>query len=508
MLRYALRRLIWMIPTLVGISVISYFLLSFVPDPTDDAAIAATLAPRERERLRRERFVDLPRFINPTPRDVRVRAQAAMGAVGAGGEGSEAARAELVRLGGAALPYVLPLLDTLAPEPRAQVALALAPIARRMGIDRPDVDDPSRAVGFWLELWNDRSVEFRAATVHSAVKRVNRYGSASRARNLQELDTYALPYLMAALEPPRDPAGVERARVLVDLAAHATSRDDLISADADLESARRVVERWQRYWVVYGSDYVALTGAPRLAQLITETRYGKWALDAITHGFGVNVAGASVAGELARRTPVTLTLCLSAIVLAYALAIPLGVLSAVRRRSRAGFAIGWGVLGLFAIPVAVAATVVVRLGLTATALVVPTLVLAAGLLAAPTHHFRSALITALSEDYARAAVARGASPIGVARTHALRSALVIGVTLAALEPPLALGGAFVIERVFDLEGLGAATLRAVETRDIAWLMAVSLILAVIAAVGVILTDLAHAAADPRVGPALLGRRRR
>jgi ABC-type dipeptide/oligopeptide/nickel transport system permease component len=153
------------------------------------------------------------------------------------------------------------------------------------------------------------------------------------------------------------------------------------------------------------------------------------------------------------------------------------------------------------------AVLVARIGPATAGLVVPTLVLALGLLAAPTHQVRSALIGALGEDHVRATMARGASPIGVARRHALRPALVPLVTLAALEPPLALGGAFVIERVFQLEGLGEATLRAVETHDVAWLMAISLILAAVAAVGVIATDLAHVALDPRVGPALLGRRR-
>jgi ABC-type dipeptide/oligopeptide/nickel transport system permease component len=507
MLRYALRRLIWLIPTFIGISLVSYLLLSFIPDPTDAPGFAASLPRGELERLRRERFVDLPRFINTAPQGVRVRARAAMNAIAAGGPGAAAARIELARLGGAALPHVLPLLDALAPEPRAQVALALAPVARRMGIDRPELDDSSRVVAFWVQLWSDRSVEYRTATVRSAVKRVMRYGSTSRARDLIELDTFALPEIIAALEPPQNEVGIERVRVLIELAAHATTHDDRISTDSDLESARAAVERWQRYWTTYGSDFVAFTGASRLAQLITETRYGKWALDAVTHGFGVNMAGTNVKTELTRRAPITLTLCLGAIALAYVLSILLGVVSAVHRKNHWGFAIGWGVLGLFATPVAVVAVLVIGIR-PAPELIVAIVLLAAGLMAAPTHQVRSALIAALSGDVVRAAIARGASPMGAAVSHGLRGALATVVTLAALETPLALGGAFVLEYVFKLKGLGEATVRAVETRDISWLMAISLILATIAAIGVMVTDLVHAAVDPRVGPALLLRRRR
>src|SRR5689334_19234623 len=137
MLRHALRRLLWTLPTLVGVSLLTFFVLSFVPDPTDDPLLASSLSSAELARLRRERFLDLPRFINLDPRDVRLRALAAVQAVAAGGDGAAAAADELRRLGGAALPHILPL-DALAPEPRTRVALALAPVAARMGLPRAD----------------------------------------------------------------------------------------------------------------------------------------------------------------------------------------------------------------------------------------------------------------------------------------------------------------------------------------------------------------------------------
>src|SRR4051812_40075682 len=130
MLRHALRRFLWTLPTLVGVSIVSFLFLSYVPDLTDDPAFAATLAPGELARLRRERFLDLPRFVNTRPNDVARRAEDAARAVAEGGPGAGDAARELARLGGAALPHVLPRLDQLAPEPRARVALALAPIAR------------------------------------------------------------------------------------------------------------------------------------------------------------------------------------------------------------------------------------------------------------------------------------------------------------------------------------------------------------------------------------------
>src|SRR5689334_12676141 len=111
MLGHALRRMLWSLPALIGISIVTFLFLSYVPDPTDDPAVVATLASGELARLRRERFLDLPRFLNVAPRDARERADAMIDAVTQGGAGAASARAELGRLGGAALPHVLPQLD-------------------------------------------------------------------------------------------------------------------------------------------------------------------------------------------------------------------------------------------------------------------------------------------------------------------------------------------------------------------------------------------------------------
>src|SRR5262245_37036800 len=166
MLRHALRRLLWTLPVLLGVSVLSFLVLSFVPDPADDPLVAASLSRADLARLRRERFLDLPRFVNSSPRDARVRALEAVAALAAGGEGAGRAADDLRRLGGSALPHVLPALDGLAPEPRTRVALALAPIAARMRLPKAEqAADPAQAVAFWMRFWDDRGIEFRSASV-------------------------------------------------------------------------------------------------------------------------------------------------------------------------------------------------------------------------------------------------------------------------------------------------------------------------------------------------------
>ena len=71
MLRHALRWLLWLIPTLIGVSLAAFLFPSYVPDPTEDPT--KQFAPDERERIRREKFLELPRFLNFAPRDIRAR---------------------------------------------------------------------------------------------------------------------------------------------------------------------------------------------------------------------------------------------------------------------------------------------------------------------------------------------------------------------------------------------------------------------------------------------------
>ena len=506
MLAHALRRILWSFPALVGISIVTFFFLSYVPDPTEDPAVRAALSASELARARRERFLDLPRFLNLAPVDVRVRADALVAAITEGGPDAAAAGAELARLGGAALPHVLPRLDSLAPDRRKALALSLAPIARRMGHATPDVEDPARAVAFWTRFWDDRGIEFRRASVRSAVARLVRYGSASRAADLHELDTFVLDDVIAALEMPRDDAGVRRARSLVEVAAHVTAREDRIAPGDDVTAARAAVDRWRAYWSVYRSDFVADTGLARVADMVLETRYGKWAHAAVTHQLGKSAGGAPVWQELVARVPVTLLIVFGGIALAYTIAVPIGAIGAAYRARRVDTILMIAILVLYATPTAVIA--VIARDVAGGRAVLAMALLAVGLVAAPAAQQRAALSQALSQDHVRAASARGAGPARAVLDHALRNAIFPVATLATLEGPMARGGAFVVERVLSLRGIGEITMLAVQQRDIAWLMAISMSAALIAAVFVALADLALVAADPRVADAVLGRKGR
>ena len=240
MLRYALRRMLWSVPALLATSFILFFVTTLAPAPAaeDDAQTNTPAEP-----TRRARFLDLPRFVNEAPVDVRVRAADALAHVSAGDAEHERAARELVRLGGAALPYVLPLLEALSPDARRRVAIALGPVAARMGLAQGvDFADPDAATLFWTRFWDDRALDFTRPVVTRAVERFVEHGSDAREDDLKALDTFALPAVVRAIRSTKSAATRFR---LSQIAHHAAERGPVIELTSSPGQVRREVADWR-----------------------------------------------------------------------------------------------------------------------------------------------------------------------------------------------------------------------------------------------------------------------
>jgi len=250
-------------------------------------------------------FQQLPVFVNPTPQDVRDRCLRAMRAV-AQDDGVDAARGrvELLRLGGAALPHVLPKLDTLEPSARGRVAMALGPLALRMRVASPeDVASPERALLFWSRFWQDRSIDFRPTTVRRAVERLADRALTLRRDDVIHADTYALEALIGALGQVREQADVARVARLSSVLVHVTSRGEALAREPSVDDARRAVRRWQRLWLEEGADYSVLEGPRRVAALVTETQFGKWLAQAVAWRLGDAQDGSPVTERVLDALP-------------------------------------------------------------------------------------------------------------------------------------------------------------------------------------------------------------
>ncbi len=504
MLRYALRRVLWSIPTLLATSLFLFLVVTtLAPPPVAPAGAAPADAETVRlEEARRSQFFDLPRFFNAEPRDVRSHARDALALVAtedtqAQEEGAQA----LQHLGGAALPYVLPLLDTLSPEARGRATVALAPVAERMGLaDRTGLEHPETATPFWTRFWDDRALDFTRTAVDRGVERLAEHGSDLRESDLTALDTFALPEILHAITTGTDRATLER---LTRIAHQASERGTVIAQDAPADEVHRAVADWQEWWFVHATDFVALDGADRAIAVVTETRYGKWVRRAASGELGLSVIdGAPIAEKLRMRAPVTFLVCGLAMALSWALAVPIGALGAWRRGKAFDIASSAAMFVFYAVPTFAVAELLRRTatshGVEGDRVLLAVAALAVGSLATCARWQRAAMLDVVGQDFVRTAHAKGLSGPRVLVVHALRNALMPTVTLAGLHLPALLGGAFVVEEVFGLPGVGYETLRAIEAHDAAWLMAVILVAAVAITAGLVASDIVYGVLDPRV----------
>jgi peptide/nickel transport system permease protein len=131
-------------------------------------------------------------------------------------------------------------------------------------------------------------------------------------------------------------------------------------------------------------------------------------------------------------------------------------------------------------------------------LVLPVLTVSAVLVAHVSRMVRSETIDVLHSDYIRAARLKGLSPREVVLGHALRNALLPVVTIVALDVGYLLGGIIVVEEIFAIPGIGRALISAIQSRDLPAIQAGALVMAATYAVVNFLADLAYGLLDKRI----------
>ena len=215
-------------------------------------------------------------------------------------------------------------------------------------------------------------------------------------------------------------------------------------------------------------------------------------------------------GLVLERLPATLLLAGSAIVLTLVVAIPLGVVTAVRRdtlvdhvgtlatvlgQATPGFWLGLMMIYLFAVQLRWLPTGGYG---TLAQLIMPSVVLAAFFSARVARLTRSAVLEVLGEEYIKTARAKGLGEGRVIGKHTLRNAAIPIVTLAGLEAGQLLGGAVITETIFAWPGLGRLTVQALLNRDFPVVMAAVSFTSVVYTLMNLAVDLAYGWLDPRV----------
>jgi peptide/nickel transport system permease protein len=131
-------------------------------------------------------------------------------------------------------------------------------------------------------------------------------------------------------------------------------------------------------------------------------------------------------------------------------------------------------------------------------LILPVFTLVFGQVAGYSRYMRSAILDQITQDYVRTAIAKGANRRRVLYRHVLRNAMIPMVTLMGLSLPGLVGGALLVEYVFNIHGIGLLTTNAALQNDYGVTLATTLLAAVMTVVGSLVADISYAALDPRV----------
>jgi peptide/nickel transport system permease protein len=248
-------------------------------------------------------------------------------------------------------------------------------------------------------------------------------------------------------------------------------------------------------------------------------QYLRWASHVAQGDFGKSLRnGGPVRDEIVARLPATFQLGIAALLLGLVVAVPLGILSAVFRRTPLGFAatafsqVGIAVPGFF-----VGLVLIYVFALTLgwfppgsytqftdgpgewlRRLVLPAITLSLFGAATQTRFIRSGLLDTLHQDYIRTARAKGFAEAAVILRHALRNALIPSVTLLGLQVGAILEGAFIVESVFAWPGIGRLAVQSLGARDYPTVQAVVLLAVFVFLLANLLVDVAYAYLDPRI----------
>jgi peptide/nickel transport system permease protein len=228
--------------------------------------------------------------------------------------------------------------------------------------------------------------------------------------------------------------------------------------------------------------------------------------------------GRSVGRELLRTIPVTGELAILSMSVALLIAIPIGILSAVRRNTLLDYGGRFfAIVGLSVPEFAVATIALLLLSLyvgwipsliyvplwqeplrNLGTMILPSLILGFSLSAVIMRMTRSAMLEVLHEDYIRTAYSKGLAERVIIFRHALKNAFIPIITLIGIQARRLIGSTVVIETIFAIPGIGRLTIDALLNRDYTQLQGCILLIALSVVVINLVVDLSYACFDPRI----------
>jgi len=248
-------------------------------------------------------------------------------------------------------------------------------------------------------------------------------------------------------------------------------------------------------------------------------QYVDWLGGALRGDLGTSLRSKTPVGEeLLNRMPVTAELGVLAMLVALAVAIPVGVLAAVRQDTGADYVARSAAIGMLAIPSFWLGTLVITLpsvwwqwtpplrytrlfddpGKNLGHVAIPAIILGLALSGSLMRLTRAQMLEVMRQDFVRTAAAKGLTERAVIFRHALKNAFIPVLTLLGLQVSILVSGTVVLESIFVLPGMGRYLLEAVQYRDYPIIQGLNLIFATVIVLSNLAVDLLYGWLDPRV----------
>jgi len=249
-------------------------------------------------------------------------------------------------------------------------------------------------------------------------------------------------------------------------------------------------------------------------------QYGRWISGIVLHAdFGKSLwSGRPVLDVIFNRFPVTFELAAFALLISLIIALPVGIYSAVRQNTIGDYIARSAAIACIAVPSLWIGTMIMvfpaiwwdwlppleyihffkdplgNLGM----IIIPGSLLGMVLSGSTMRMTRTMMLEVLKQDYIRTAWSKGLREGIVISRHALKNALIPIITIIGIRIPTLIGGSVVIERIFNLPGLGSLLVDTISDRDYIMLSGINLVVATIILFVNLAVDLAYAYLDPRV----------
>lgn len=248
-------------------------------------------------------------------------------------------------------------------------------------------------------------------------------------------------------------------------------------------------------------------------------QYVNWVAQIVQGNFGISLRNNEpVLGTILRRLPLTAELALLSVLVSAVVAVPLGVISAVKQNSATDFVVRLiAMVGLSVPNFWLAAMLLLITGVVfhwqpqlllaplwvdpwsnLQQMAMPVIALSLALMAIVMRMTRSSLLEVLRQEYIQTARAKGLVPGMIMVRHALKNAFIPVVTVMGVQLGALLGGTVVIEVIFGLPGIGRLVIDAISARDYPMLQGTVLFIATMFALVNLLVDLTYAYVDPRI----------